>query len=402
MTSQTMPVARADASVTLVRVKPSTKVRFAFIDNLRILLVMLVILHHLAVTYGGDGSWYYYEGQVEPIATTVLTLFVAVNQAFFMGFYFLIAAYFVPRSLERKAPKQYLKERFLRLGVPLAFQLLVMGPLLNYGLAVNVWGFDGSLWTYIGDYCSDYQGPDTGALWFVEALLIFSILYALWWGLAKPPAHKVRSEGVAPGNMAIAIFALAVGLITFIVRIWLPVGWNFVPLNFQLPHFPQYISLFIVGTIAYRRGWLAAISEDAARGRLWGRVVAFLIALAPVLFVAGGALEGGTAPFRGGIHWQALTYALWEQFVCVGMVISLLVRFRKRHDHQGRLARAMSASAYAVYVCHAPILVFVALGLRSIELYPLLKFVLASLISIPICFLVGGFARRLPLAGRIL
>jgi glucan biosynthesis protein C len=402
VTSHTMPVARARAIATLVRVKPLTQVRFAFIDNLRILLVVLVILHHLAVTYGGEGSWYYYEGQAEPITTMVLTLFVVVNQAFFMAFYFAIAAYFVPRSLERKGSRQFLKDRFLRLGVPLAFQLLVMGPLLNYGLAVNVWDFDGSLWTYIGHYGRYYQGLDTGPLWFVEALLIFSIVYALWWGLAKPPAHKVRSEGVAPGNMAIAIYALAVGLITFVVRIWLPVGWWFVPLNFQFPHFPQYISLFILGTIAYRRGWLPAISEDAARGRLWGRVVTFLIALAPVLFVAGGALNGSTAPFRGGIHWQALTYALWEQFLCVGMVISLLVWFRKRYDHQGRLARAMSASAYAVYLSHAPILVFVSLWLRDIELYALLKFALASLISIPICFVFGGLVRRLPITARIL
>ena len=402
MTSRTMPVARAGASATLVRVKPLTQVRFAFIENLRILLVVLVILHHLAVTYGGEGSWYYYESQADPIANMVLTLFVVVNQAFFMAFYFALAAYFVPRSLERKGSKQFLKGRFLRLGVPLAFQLLVMGPLLNYGLAVNVWDFDGSLWTYIGGYVRNYQGLDTGPLWFVEALLIFSVVYALWWGLAKPPAHKVRSEGVAPGNMAIAIYALAVGLITFVVRIWLPVGWWFVPLNFQFPHFPQYISLFMLGTIAYRRGWLSAISEDAARGRLWGRVVTFLIALAPILFVAGGALNGSTTPFRGGIHWQALTYALWEQFVCVGMVIGLLVWFRKRHDHQGRLARAMSASAYAVYICHAPILVFVSLGLRSIELYPQLKFALASLISIPICFVVGGLVRRLPITARIL
>jgi glucan biosynthesis protein C len=402
VTSQTMPVARAGASAALVQVKPWTQVRFAFIDNLRILLVVLVILHHLAVTYGGEGSWYYYEGQADTITATVLTLFVVVNQAFFMGFYFAIAAYFVPRSLERRESKQFLKGRFLRLGVPLAFQLLVMGPLLNYGLAVNVRGFDGSLWTYIGDYGKHYRGLDTGPLWFVEALLIFSIVYALWWRLAKPAVHKVRSEGVAPGNMAMVLFALAVGLITFIVRIWLPVGWWFVPLNFQFPHFPQYISLFILGTIAYRRGWLTAISEDAARGRLWGRIVLFLIALAPVLFVAGGALEGGTAPFRGGIHWQALTYALWEQFLCVGMVITLLVWFRKRHDHQGGLARAMSTSAYAVYVCHAPILVFVSLGLRSTQLYPLLKFALAALISIPICFVAGGLVRRLPTAGRIL
>jgi glucan biosynthesis protein C len=402
VTSQVVPAVRADSSATLVQARPLARVRFAFIDNLRILLVALVILHHLAVTYGGEGSWYYYEGQADPITTMVLTLFVVVNQAFFMGFYFLIAAYFVPPSLERRGGKQFLKGRLLRLGVPLAFQLLVMGPLLNYGLAVSVWGFDGSLWTYLGDYGRHYQGLDTGPLWFAEALLIFSVVYALWWGLAKPAAHKVRSEGAAPGNLAIAIFVLALGLITFLVRIWLPVGWWFVPLNFQFPHFAQYISLFVLGTIAYRRGWLSAIAEDAARGRLWGRIVAFLLVLAPVLFVLGGALEGDTGPFRGGLYWQALVYALWEQFLCVGMVIGLLVSFRKRHDQQGRLAGAMSANAYAVYISHAPILVFVALGLRSIALVPLLKFALASLICLPICFVVGGLVRRLPLAGRIL
>ena len=179
-------------------------------------------------------------------------------------------------------------------------------------------------------------------------------------------------------------------------------GWSFAPLGFQFPHFAQYIGLFLVGTIAYRRGWLLTISEDAARGRLWGCVVTCLILLAPVLFVAGGALQGSTAAFRGGLHWQALAYALWEQFLCVAMVISLLTTFRRRYDHQGGLAREMSASAYAVYIWHAPILVFVAIGLRNIELYPLLKFGLVALISLPICFVIGALGRRLPLAVRIL
>lgn len=62
-----------------------------------------MILHHLAVTYGAEGSWYYYEGQADTITAMVLTLFVGANQAFFMGFYFVIVGYFVPRSLEHKA-----------------------------------------------------------------------------------------------------------------------------------------------------------------------------------------------------------------------------------------------------------------------------------------------------------
>jgi surface polysaccharide O-acyltransferase-like enzyme len=133
-----------------------------------------------------------------------------------------------------------------------------------------------------------------------------------------------------------------------------------------------------------------------------GGVVAFLIALAPVLFVLGGALDGSTEPFRGGLHWQNLIYALWEQFLCVGMVISLLIWFRKRLDHQGKLARTISNSAYAVYISHAPILLFVSIGLRNVELYPLLKFAPAAAICIPLCFLFAGFARKLPVARRIL
>jgi surface polysaccharide O-acyltransferase-like enzyme len=274
--------------------------------------------------------------------------------------------------------------------------------LLSYGLGITVWGYEGPIWAYISDYWKKYGVLDVGPLWFVEALLIFCVAYALWWRLANRPAQMASSEGTAPGNVAIAVFALVMGLATFVVRIWLPVGWFFEPLGLQFPHFPQYIGLFIVGTIAYRCGWLSAVSEDMTRGRLWSRVVALLILLAPVLFVAGGGLEGSTADFRGGIRWQALAYALWEQFLCVGMVISLLAWFRRRYNRQGRLARVMSASAYAVYIFHASVVILVAVGLRNLEAYPLLKFALAALISLPLCFMVGGLVRKLPLAQRIL
>jgi glucan biosynthesis protein C len=237
MASPTTPVKSARRSP--LPAEPAPQPRLAFVDNLRILLVILVILHHLAVTYGGEGPWHYYEGGADAITAMILTLFVVVNQAFFMGFYFLIAAYFLPRSLERHPIGEFLKGRFLRLGVPLVFQLLVVGPLLSYGLGITVWGFEGSVWAYLGLYWRKYRAPDTGPLWFVEALLIFSLIYALWWGLARPPARGARSEGAAPGNWAIAIFALVLGLVTFVVRIWLPVGWYFPPLNLQFPTFPS-------------------------------------------------------------------------------------------------------------------------------------------------------------------
>jgi hypothetical protein len=55
-----------------------------------------------------------------------------------------------------------------------------------------------------------------------------------------------------------------------------------------------------------------------------------------------------------------------------------------------------------VYISHAPILVLVSLGRRAVELHPLLKLALAALISLPLCFVAGGLARKLPGAERIL
>jgi surface polysaccharide O-acyltransferase-like enzyme len=62
----------------------------------------------------------------------------------------------------------------------------------------------------------------------------------------------------------------------------------------------------------------------------------------------------------------------------------------------------MSASAYTVYLIHAPVIVLVTLALQDISLYPLIKYPLVALIVVPLCFLLGNFIRKLPLARNIL
>jgi glucans biosynthesis protein C len=106
--------------------------------------------------------------------------------------------------------------------------------------------------------------------------------------------------------------------------------------------------------------------------------------------------------FFGGFHWQALLYALWEQFFGVAVIITLTVLFRKQYNRQGRFAKKMSASAYSVYIFHAPILVLLALSLQSIVMDPLLKFTLVAPLAIFLCFVVGNYIRQFPIAKNIL
>lgn len=377
------------------------KPRLFFIDNLRILLITLVMMIHLSITYGGEGGWYYRDGQADTLSSILLTWHNAVVQAFSMGLFFMIAGYFTPGSYDRKGPRQFLKDRLLRLGIPMLCYDFIIGPLMAYPLIkVGAEESGGSYLDFLIQYYSTFH-IGTGPLWFVEALLIFAICYALWRAFVKAPSGAVQDETGLPGNLKIAVFILALAGVTFIVRIWLPVGWIFRPLNLQFPFFPQYICMFIIGIVAYRRNWLTRIPD--AMGRLWlCTAVVMIVIVAPVLLILGGAIKGNIAPFLGGLHWQCFGYTLWEQLTGVALIIGLPALFRKRLNRQGRPARAMAGSVYTAYIIHAPVVVLLTIAIRNISLYPLLKFAFAVLTAVPLCFALANVIRKLPLARRIL
>lgn len=371
------------------------KTRLLFVDNLRTLLIILVIMQHLSVTYGGHGGWYYEEGEPDRISGVVLTMHNAINQSFFMGSLFLISGYFTAGSYNRKGPWPFLKGRLVRLGIPLLVYDLVIHPIIVYILQIKIHGFDGSFWMFLDARVGSLH-IGSGPLWFVETLLIFSFFYVLWRTLAGSQVASIPRKAYVPGNKAIAVSGLALGVITFAVRIWLPIGWNFAPLNLQLPFFLQYICLLILGAVAHRHDWLRRISD--ATGRFWLCVAMVLIFVVfPATFALGGAANDIT-PYLGGANWQSLVCAVWEQVVGIAIIITLLTVFRKRFNRQGRLAGEMSASSYATYIFHGPALVVITLTLRNLEMFALLKFALTVLVAVPLCFAVGGLIRRLPVA----
>jgi glucan biosynthesis protein C len=400
MTTSSINAGNADAQHSVTQVQSSPGARLFFVDNLRILLIVLLILYHAAITYVAPGYWYYSETPSSEFAVLVLSLFTGVTQPFFLAFFMMISGYFTPGSYDRKGPGSFFKDRLLRLGIPLVFYAIVIDPLIKYAVAVNVEGFGGSLWEFLTGYVGDYHGLSIGPLWFVETLLIFSGAYALWRLATPAPAVRQHTDSSAPGNLAIAGFALLLGVVTFAVRIWLPVGWWFGPLQLPASDMPQYIALFIVGVVAYRRNWFMQISK--AKGRLWLGVAIAAVVLQPIVWGVAGVFKGDVAPLLGGVHWQSLVFSVWQQFLCMGMVIGLLVLFRERLNHQGSLSKAMAASAYTVYIIHAPVLVFLSLAFQSVETLSLIKFALIAPIAVALCFLLAGVVRKLPLARDIL
>jgi fucose 4-O-acetylase-like acetyltransferase len=150
--------------------------RLFFVDNLRAMLMILVVLHHLAVIYGANTPFYYMEPAYQDIlALLVLVIFQLINQAYFMGFFFLISGYFTPGSFDHKGPASFLKDRLLRLGIPTLVFMFVLNPIASIG----IYQMPASL-TGITTPLTWQQYPKLigfGLMWFAIMLLIFDIGY---------------------------------------------------------------------------------------------------------------------------------------------------------------------------------------------------------------------------------
>ena len=380
-----------DTTMIQTPAKATSSSRLVFVDNLKVALIILVVLDHLAIMYTGNTRGFYY---VEPpfpdlLAFFVLLIFQLFNQAYFMGLFFLISGYFTPGSFDRKGAKFYLKDRLLRLGIPTLLFMFILSPIAFIG----IYQMPEKL-THITTPFTWQQYPTLigiGPMWFAVMLLIFECGYIAWRMAAKRWATHVAGNSVLPQFRVIFAFILLLALTSYLVRIVLPIGKQVLGSFPTLGYFPQYLSFFLIGIVAARNNWLRTLPGSMGKRGFWLALLATLI-LFPVAF-SSSILGNGT--------WQSGVFALWDSAFSVGMCLFLITLFRRFFDSPGRLGKLLSPQAFTVYVIQIPIVVLLALALRSIHIEQLLKFGLAAMIGVPLCFCAAYLVRKIPLADKI-
>jgi hypothetical protein len=363
--------------------------------------VLLVVAHHLALVYGAFAPFYYQEPPfTDPPAFRVLAFFVLTNQAWFMGALFLLAGYFTPGSFDRKGAAGFLKNRSLRLGVPVLAAIFLLDPVARIGLFLmpsELTGITAPL-----TFAAYPKLLGLGPLWFALMLLIFSFLYALWRRLTGAGAPRAQTRTGFPGMAWALAFSVALAWASYLFRIAVPIGKEvtlFLPfLDFPtIAYLPQYAGLFVLGVAASRRDWLSGLTGNAGLIALVLALAAwallFPLAISSEMFV----LRFSRPPeFPGGGHWQSAAYALWDSTLAVCLPLAAITAFRRFVGGGGRIARFLSGNSYAVYVIHSPVIVFICYAMRGIDLPALAKFALAAIIVIPVCFAVAHAIRKLP------
>ena len=358
--------------------------RLAYLDNLRLWLTVLVVLHHAAVVYSPLPAWPYHEPGRGP-TDVVLLLFLAVNQLWFMSAFFAISGLFVPGSVARKGARTFALDRLRRLGIPLLVFVVVVCPLMylhDYPAG------DGTPWEWFVDTARPVY------MWFVETLLVMSLVYAGWRYLRRGrPAAPVAGRGL-PRASAVLGFAAGLTGVVWAWRVIVPSETYWPVVGLPTPdHLPLYVSFFWLGTLALRRGWLDALSVRAA----WTGAALALAGTAVYLAVV------LTSPdkFAGGGTWQSLVVAAATVATALGLTAALLVLFRTWFAAQGPTLRFLADNAYAVYFVHGPVLVALGLLLGPVEAPAVVKFVLLAVTALPVCWAAARGIRVIPGARRV-
>jgi hypothetical protein len=383
MSTRTIPVPASDASAE----------RHAWIDNLRISVIVGVIGAHVALIYALDVGWYYQERTASTAAKAVLAAVFSPGLLFGMGLLFFVAGLCTPRALARKGAGRFARERLRRLGLPVLAYVVVVNPAMNF-FGDRAMGQGES----IGDYFRRTLRDDIelGVAWFVAALLLFSLGLAAWRHVR--PARPQDDRPLRPRDVWTAVGCIAIA--SFAVRLVWPFLSTGELAGANLWEYPQMLTLFVLGVLAAERGWLEGGLDPQLRRTCQRGATVSLVAA--VLVAVGVTLSEDPDPFLGGWRLEAMLIPAIEGAIAVCMSLWLTDWFRRRWDRASELAHEAARASFAAYLIHAPVTVVLAALLRSVGVPAEVKFLAVFAGATAVAFGLGWLATRSRVGGRIL
>jgi surface polysaccharide O-acyltransferase-like enzyme len=367
------------------------------LDVMRALVVIGLIFFHAALVFDVRDDYY-----VKNVQTADLSPLAAFGVVWAMPLLFLTAGLGIWHSLGRRTIGGFVRERLLRLFVPLVFGVLVLMPIpVWYRLHTDP-AYDDSyahfyrrflharlVWSDFPFVVQDAP-PDelfeTGQLWFVVALLGFTLLLLpLFWWLRRPAGEPLvrRVAGWAERPGAILLPALPLALVSAAFELEEPhAAWS---------RWAYLLFLLYGFVIASDPAFLRAASRHT-------RVAVFLgLSTFVIAFVLIGAIfaDGGD-PF---VSYDAASMTARFMFGLAGWfwllaILGLLsgatwARGSSNYSPSERAGQARRPwTAWAaeallpIYVLHQPVLVAVAFYVVQWELHPGAKYAVITLTTL--------------------
>jgi glucans biosynthesis protein C len=394
----------------LKQARPRTSRSSLALSNLRAAVILIVVAFHSCIAYldslpssAQPFNSPPYQWRSFPIIDSQrwfgFDLFCASQDVYLMSLMFFLSGAFVWPSLARKGSWDYIRHRFLRLGLPFGLAVFLLMPVAYYPVYL-VTASDPGVAAFLHSYLALPFWP-SGPPWFLWQLLVLNIVVAgvhrsaprwetLFAKMASFGAHPSRLFAGLVTASALAYVPLA---IAFTPWQWLQLG----PFGLQLSRPLHYAVYFFVGLgigiYGIEKGLLASDGLLARRWAMWllAACAAFFLWTAPtaVIFQLRDAAPLGlqiSADLGFGLSCASSSF----------FVIAVFLHFAR---NRSRALDSLSRNAYGIYLVHYVFVSWLQYALLNAPVFAFLKAAIVFGLTLGLSWAASAALRRLPLRG---
>ena len=323
-----------------------TPQRMVFLDWARAFFMLLGLPFHAALIYAVDSD----SLVNDTTQSTALTWFAAASQTFRMPGFFLIAGYFSAMMLAKRGTASWLRDRSMRLLIPLATGLILLNPMqlaLSTMARPNEAGFGAG---FAATIARD-PGRLLGHFWFLPTLMLLCFALAAAWPMLVRGRDKFMRWSENAAQFRLLTPAIAAPLLAFyaIIDSQLTAGGGDMGLTTMagfllIPPLAaiSYAPWFALGVAA----WLAPrLFTVLSHGNIWALVLMGVALPFALHYLAENPLEN----FGPGLLARA-AFAL-------GAVMTLLWLFRQIAGGGGPRVKRLVDASLIIYLLHQPLIV---------------------------------------------
>ena len=275
--------AQRSASAASAAAPTGKQGRLHYLDWLRVLAVFAVFLYHTWRPFDLS-DWHVKNAQLSVAATVVMVLFALWG----MPLFFVLAGAGSWFALRTRSGGQFIRERSLRLLVPLFVGLLLFSPLQAYFEALNHGKFAGSFLQFVPWFLAQPQlswhPPWINFpyhLWFLEFLWVASLVALPLFLFLRGAAGSLMIDKLAawcakPGGMLLFILPLAIVRMTV---------WAAFPGQNDWGELAGYVTFFVCGYLLFSRPAFIV----AVRRQMW---IALSVGMLSLLAIVGSYVAG--------------------------------------------------------------------------------------------------------------
>ncbi len=297
-----------------------------FIDNLRWMVILLLIPYHAAQSFNTWGELNY----ICLVRSRSISSLIVFLSPYYMPLMFLLAGMSTKYALSRRSYGQFILERIKRLLIPFAFGTIVFCPILAYLGDKNNYHYTGSFFEHYRVFFTKWTdlagfdgGFNVGQFWFLYFLFVISLVSV---GIIALTGRITKKRGIE-ADIPFPVLCLFVIPFPFLYDL-LSVGGK---------SFAEYLYVFLIGFYILSSDKMI---EKCARYRYITLAVGLIACVINVYMFIWSGRDFGIA------NTIAKSFAEWF------MLIALIGIGKRGFDFTNKLSVFLSRRSFLVFSLH--------------------------------------------------